>query len=254
MQRIYSWNVNGVRAAVKKDFAGSIASFDPDVLCLQETKAQEDQVYEALQDVKGYHVYANHAVKKGYSGTAILSKVKPVQVHKDMGIVEHDQEGRVLTAEYDNMYVTSVYVPNSKNGLLRLEERQRWDKDFADYLKDLEKHKPVIALGDFNVAHQAIDLARPKPNYNKTPGYTQAEIDGLTRFIDRGLIDSFRALYPDEIKYSWWSMRSGAREKNVGWRLDYALVSASKMPEVKEATILNDVFGSDHCPVGVHLG
>lgn len=251
--RIYSWNVNGLRAAVKKDFNGSVEQFNPDVLGLQETKAQEDQVLEALADLKGYYVYANHAVKKGYSGTAILSKQEPVQVHRDMGIQEHDQEGRIITAEYDNLYVTSVYVPNSKSGLVRLEERQRWDRDFCAYLKDLEVHKPVVVMGDFNVAHQEIDIARPKSNYNKTPGYTQQEIDGMTRFLEAGFVDTFRSRHPDTVKYSWWSFRGGAREKNVGWRLDYVLASPVLDARVEEAVILNDIFGSDHCPVGIRL-
>lgn len=238
---------------MKKDFNESVYSFDPDVLCLQETKAQVDQVAEALETLEGYHVHANHAVKKGYSGTAILSKKAPTQVHRDMGIEEHDQEGRIITAEFDTHYVTSVYVPNSKHGLVRLEYRQRWDRDFLAYLKDLEKHKPVVVLGDFNVAHQEIDIARPKSNYNKTPGYTQQEIDGMTAFLDAGLMDSFREEHPDEVKYSWWSFRGGAREKNVGWRLDYALVSSGLHGQVESATILNDIYGSDHCPVGVHL-
>ncbi|KZY47196.1 exodeoxyribonuclease III, partial [Oleiphilus sp. HI0050] len=190
--RLVSWNVNGIRAVMKKDFLSSLESMETDVLCLQETKAQDDQVMEALKDLEGYHIYCNSAEKKGYSGTAILTKHAPISVQYDMGIEEHDQEGRVIAAEYDGFYLVTVYTPNSGSELKRLPYRQEWDKDFNDYLKKLEESKPVILCGDLNVAHKDIDLARPKPNYNKSAGYTQAEIDGLDRYVASGFIDTYR--------------------------------------------------------------
>jgi exodeoxyribonuclease-3 len=191
------------------------------------------------------------ADRKGYSGTAILTKVAPLSVTYDIGMPDHDTEGRVICAEFTNFYLVTVYVPNSGSELLRLDYRQTWDAAFLNYLKNLEKSKPVVVCGDFNVAHQAIDLARPKENYNKAAGYMQAEIDGMNAFVGAGLLDSFRALNPEQVKYSWWSYRAGAREKNVGWRIDYFLISEAFIPKLQEAFILNDVFGSDHCPVGV---
>jgi len=252
--KIISWNVNGIRAIMKKDFTDSIAAINPDVLCLQETKASSEQAKIAMELLDGYHVAANGSkARKGYSGTAILSRQKPLAVTYDMGVEEHDREGRVIACEYEAFYIVTVYVPNSGNELVRLDYRQSWDADFNKYLKKLEQSKPVIVCGDFNVAHQPIDLARPKPNYNKSAGYTQKEIDGFTAFMDSGFVDTFRHFHPDEVKYSWWSYRAGAREKNVGWRIDYFLVSQSFMPKVKEAFILNEYFGSDHCPIGISL-
>jgi len=252
--KIISFNVNGVRAISKKNFFEDMKTIDADVICLQETKASVEQVKETVSEIlSGYHIYANQAVKKGYSGTAILSKVEPISVSYDMGIEEHDQEGRVLTAEFDDFYLTTVYVPNSKNDLSRLDYRQKWDADFLAYLKELEKKKSVIVCGDFNVAHKEIDLARPKPNYNKSAGFTQKEIDGMDHFTQNGLIDIFREQHPDEVKYSWWSYRGGARDRNVGWRIDYFLVSNSLQDRIKESSIENDILGSDHCPVGIVL-
>jgi exodeoxyribonuclease-3 len=252
--KIISWNVNGIRAVAKKDFFKDVESMAPDVLCLQETKAQDDQVAEVLQHMDGYHVYSNSAEKKGYSGTAILSKTKPLQVNHDIGIAEHDNEGRVLCAEYEFYYVVTVYVPNSGSELKRLDYRQEWDKAFFNYLKNLEEKKPVVVCGDFNVAHKAIDLARPKPNYNKSAGYMQEEIDGMDRFIQGGLVDTFRHFFPNESEhYSWWSYRAGARGKNVGWRIDYFLASESLLPKINSASILSDVLGSDHCPVCIEI-
>ena len=192
--RLISWNVNGVRAVVKKDFDKILKKLNPDVLCLQETKAQDDQVQEALAEIKGYHIYSFSAEKKGYSGTAILSKVKPINVTMGLGKKEHDNEGRVLCAEYDDHFVVTVYVPNSQNELKRIDYREKWDKAFAAYLKKLDKQKPVLVCGDFNVCHQAIDLARPKPNYNKTPGYTQREIDGIEYYNDGDWVEGCTAL------------------------------------------------------------
>lgn len=251
--KIVSWNVNGVRAIMKKDFAACLEALDCDVLCLQETKAQDEQVQEALAEIKGYHVFSNSAVKKGYSGTAILTKRKPLSVAVDIGVEEHDQEGRVLLAEYKNYYLVTVYVPNSGSELKRLAYRQTWDVAFLKYLKKLERKKPVVVCGDFNVAHKDIDLARPKPNYNKSAGYMQEEIDGLDAYTEGGFLDSFRLKNPEESKYSWWSYRAGARERNVGWRIDYVLISQSLQKKVKEANIHNDIMGSDHCPVSITI-
>ncbi len=251
--KLISWNVNGVRASVKKGLIDIINESRADVFCLQETKAQDDQVQEALQDLKGYHIYSNSATKKGYSGVAILSKEKPLSVSTDMGIEEHDDEGRVICAEYSDFYLINVYVPNSGAGLKRLDYRQTWDEAFRDYLSGLQTKKPIIVTGDFNVAHRAIDLKNDKSNYNKTSGYTQKEIDGLDNILSIGLKDSFRVLNPEEVKYSFWSMRFNARKNNAGWRIDYFLVSDTLMPKVTDAIIDNDIYGSDHCPVGLIL-
>lgn len=251
MTKIISFNVNGIRAIAQKSFLPDMQTVDADIICLQETKATVEQVKETVATLSEYQVFANEAEKKGYSGTAILTKIKPISVEYDMGIAEHDTEGRVICAEYDSYYLVTVYVPNSGSELLRLGYRQTWDADFLAYLKKLEDKKPVLVCGDFNVAHKAIDLARPKQNYNKAAGYMQEEIDGMDAFHQAGLIDTFRALNPEEVKYSWWSYRAGARQKNIGWRIDYFLCSESFMPSVKESFILNEVLGSDHCPVGI---
>ncbi len=251
--KLISWNVNGVRAIVKKDFAGILAKMNPDILCLQETKAQDHQVLEALADISGYYIYSNSAVKLGYSGTAILTKKEPLNITKNIGVTEHDTDGRVLCAEFEDFYFVTVYVPNSGSELKRLGYRQTWDKEFCIYLKELEKTKPVIFCGDLNVAYQAIDLARPKENYNKSAGYMQEEIDGFGLFVAAGFIDSFRYMHPTQVKYSWFSARGGARERNVGWRIDYFMTSPSLVSKFDKADILNDVFGSDHCPVVLEL-
>lgn len=252
--QLYSWNVNGIRAAVKKGFEASFKLINADVLCLQETKAQDDQVTEALVNIEGYHLYSNSAVKKGYSGVAILTRQKPLEVECDMGIEEHDQEGRVLRATFEDFHVVTVYVPNSKRDLSRLDYRQQWDRDFLSYLKELEKTKPVIVCGDFNVAHTEIDLARPKPNYDKVAGYMQKEIDGMDNFVGSGLADTFRVLYRDVTEaYSWWSYMGSARANNVGWRIDYFLVSDSLKSSVKEAAIHPNYMESDHCPVSLEI-
>ena len=251
--RLVSWNVNGVRAAVRKDFISSVAAIQPDVLCLQETKAQDDQVLEALQDLQGYEIQPYSAIRKGYSGTCVISRKAPLSLRFGIGNEEHDQEGRVITAEFADYFLVTVYTPNSGAGLRRLEYRAQWDIDFLAHLKKLEESKPVIVCGDLNVCHREIDIARPKANYNKSPGYTQKEIDGLDRIIDAGFTDTFRHFYPDTVKYSWWSMRGGAREKNVGWRLDYFLTSSALQDRLSDASILNDIYGSDHCPVVLEL-
>ncbi len=251
--KLVSWNVNGIRAAIKKDFVSSLDALNTDVLCLQETKAQCEQVVEALQNIEGYHLYTNSAIKKGYSGTAILSRSEPLTVSYGLGLEEHDQEGRVITAEYALFYLVTVYTPNSGSELKRLGYRQEWDRAFLEYIKVLEVTKPVLLCGDLNVAHKDIDLARPKPNYNKSAGYMQEEIDGLDNLVGAGFMDTFRHVKPEEIKYSWWSYRVGAREKNIGWRIDYFLASKSLLPNIVDAEIHNEIQGSDHCPVSVQL-
>lgn len=252
--KLISWNVNGIRAVAKKDFFEQIKRLNPDVLCLQETKAQDDQVVETLKELEGYYVYSNSAVKKGYSGTAIISKTKPLNVFSDINNHEYDQEGRVLTAEFEDFYLTVVYVPNSGSELKRLDYRQSWDVEFLTYLKKLEEKKPVIVCGDLNVAHKPIDLANPKANYNKYAGFMQEEIDGMDNYIKAGFVDTFRYFYPDKEKaYSWWSYRGGARDRNVGWRIDYFLVSTPLIKKVKKADILPEEHGSDHCPVSIEI-
>jgi exodeoxyribonuclease III len=249
--KLISWNVNGIRAIMNKNFTQAVHEMNADVLCLQETKAQPEQVAEAIKSINGYHVYANSAERKGYSSTAILSKTKPLSVTHDMDMPEHDNEGRVITAEFETFYLVTVYTPNSGSELLRLEYRQQWDADFLKFLKKLEAKKPVLVCGDLNVAHRDIDLANAKANYNKYAGYMQQEIDGMDNYIKAGFVDTFRHFYPEQIKYTWWSYRAGARERNVGWRIDYFLASKSFMPNIKDAFILNEYHGSDHCPVGI---
>lgn len=252
--KIISWNVNGIRAVAQKNFFNDFNIMAPDILCLQETKAQDDQVAQTLEPIKDFHIFSNSAEKKGYSGTSILSKSRPLSVKNDIGIELHDNEGRVLCLEYDAFFLVNVYVPNSGSDLKRLDYRQQWDLDFLAYLKNLEKTKPVVVCGDFNVAHKPIDLTHPKANYNKYAGYMQVEIDGMDCYTQNGLIDSFRHFYPEKTgAYSWWSYRAGAREKNVGWRIDYFLVSQSFISSLNSAFILTEVFGSDHCPVGIEL-
>lgn len=251
--KLASWNVNGIRAVVKKDFDQSLAMLDADVLGLQETKAQDEQVREALFGLGEYEVFSSSAVKKGYSGTAILTKQTPLQVQAGIGVPGLDDEGRVLRAEFNGFHFVTVYTPNASSGLKRLPFRMEWNTAFQDYLKELDADKPVVCCGDLNVAHQPIDLARPDANYNKTPGYTQQEIDGMTQLLDQGFVDTWRQANPNEVKYSWWSYRGGAREKNVGWRLDYMLVSERVVGQVSDADIRNDIHGSDHCPVSLSL-
>jgi exodeoxyribonuclease-3 len=251
--KLISFNVNGIRASAKKGLAESIDLMAPDIICFQETKATPDQVAEALKEVKGFHLFANSAERPGYSGTAILTKEKPLSVHLGIQVEEHDKEGRVITLEFNDYYVVNAYVPNSGQELVRLDYRTTWDEAMLAYLKGLEKKKPVIYCGDLNVAHQAMDLANPKSNYNKSAGYTQKEIDGLTTYLNSGFVDTFRTMYPEVVKYSWWSARFNSRAKNVGWRIDYVLVSKALASSIKEAFILNEIEGSDHCPVGIMM-
>ena len=249
--KIISFNVNGIRAIAQKNFFEDMERQNPDIICLQETKATADQVKDTVKSLFGYEVYANEAVKKGYSGTALITKHTPLSVSYDIQIEEHDLEGRVTCAEFENFYLVTVYTPNSGGELARLGYRQTWDAAFLDYLKQLEDKKPVLVCGDLNVAHKDIDLARPKANYNKFAGFMQEEIDGMDNYHNAGIVDTFRHKYPEVVKYSWWSYRGGAREKNVGWRIDYFLASEKLLPLVEDAFILNEVHGSDHCPVGV---
>lgn len=252
--KIISWNINGVRSITKKDFFEDISIMNPDVLCLQETKAQDREVEKALAKLNSYHQYYNSAEKKGYSGVAILSKKEPVAITYDMGIAEHDTEGRILCAEFDDFYLVNVYVPNSGEKLVRLDYRQKWDTDFKQYLQKLKDTKPVILCGDLNVAHQAIDLKNDKANYNKVAGYTQIEIDGIDNLLDTGFVDSFRHFHPDEVAYTFWSYRFRARERNSGWRLDYFLVSDSLLDKINKVEILSEYYGSDHCPIQLEIG
>lgn len=252
---LISWNVNGIRAILKKDFVSQVKSLDPDILCLQETKAQKEEVRAALSLLPEYRTYVNASkARKGYSGTAILVKSEPADVYYDIQVTKHDQEGRVITVEYPDYYLVTVYVPNSGRGLVRLDYRKTWDKAFRRYLRNLDQKKPVIACGDFNVAHQSIDLANPKPNYNKTAGYTQVEIDGFTRLLKEGFFDTFRYFNPETTgAYSYWSYMFNARENNTGWRIDYFLCSSRLQDQVINSSIYTDYTGSDHCPVGIKL-
>ena len=250
--KLVSFNVNGIRASVTKGLPATIKQLGADIICFQETKATPEQVAEALKDVDGYHVNAYGAVKLGYSGTAIVSKEKPANVSFGIGMKGHDDEGRVVTATFKELVVVCVYTPNSGEGMKRLDYRREWDAAFKAYVSKLAKGElPVIVTGDLNVAFQPIDIARPKDNYNKTSGYTQQEIDGMAALQAAGFVDTFRHFHPDVVKYSWWSQRFGARARNVGWRIDYVLVSKGFEQKVKEAFILNEVMGSDHCPVGI---
>jgi len=251
---LVSWNVNGIRAIIKKDFLKDIKAMDPDILCLQETKGQPEEVKTALMLLPKYEMFVNCSKeKKGYSGTAILTKQKPLSVSYDLGIEEHDQEGRVITAEFTDFYLITVYTPNSGEDMKRLDYRQTWDVAFRDHVRTLEEKKPVIICGDLNVAHTEMDLARPKANLNRQSGYTEEEIEGMNRLLEVGFFDSFRHFHPDEIKYSWWNYKYGARERNVGWRIDYFLVSNQLKDRAVGADIYNDLLGSDHCPVGLKL-
>jgi exodeoxyribonuclease-3 len=249
-----SWNVNGIRAIQKKEFVENVRKMVPDVICLQETKAAKEETLSALELLPEYKSYANSSkARKGYSGTAILSKIEPIDVTYDIGIEEFDQEGRVIVAEYATYFIVTVYTPNSGEGLSRLDYRQRWDNAFREYMVWLNRRKPVIMCGDFNVAHQPIDLARPKENYNKSAGYTQQEIDGFDKLLNAGFIDTFRHLYPDTVKYSYWNFVTNGRAKNVGWRIDHFIVPEKMMKHVNDAFVYDQYHGSDHCPVGLKI-
>ena len=248
--KIVSWNVNGIRACVKKGFLDFVEKEKPDVLCIQETKAHPDQVDEMLKEYE--HHFWNTAEKKGYSGTAIFSKIKPVSVLYGDEPMD-DNQGRVIAVEFEEYYLVTVYTPNSKRGLVGLDRRAKWDKEFHKFILSLEEKKPVIFCGDLNVAHKDIDLKNFKANYNKNAGYTQKEIDGLQRYIDSGFIDSFREFEKEGGHYTWWSYMFNARANNTGWRIDYFMVSKKLKSKLKDAFILSKVMGSDHCPVGILL-
>ncbi len=247
--KFISWNVNGLRACVSKNFEQDFKSLDADFFCLQETKMQEGQLDLVFE---GYESYWNSAEKKGYSGTAIYTKHKPLSVCYGMGIEEHDHEGRIITLEYDNFYLVTVYTPNSQSELKRLDYRMNWEIDFRQFLKALDEKKPVIVCGDMNVAHKEIDIKNPKSNRHNA-GFTDEERGKMTELLGNGFTDTFRYKHPEEVKYSWWSYRFKAREKNAGWRIDYFLVSDRIKEQVEKAEIHTDILGSDHCPVEVDL-
>ena len=248
--KLISWNVNGIRACVNKGFADFFKKIDADIFCVQETKCQEGQIE---LEFEGYTSYWNSAEKKGYSGTAIFTKKKPVSVKYGIGIEEHDKEGRVITLEFEKYYVVTIYTPNSKRELERLEYRCVWEDEIRKYLLELNKKKPVIMCGDLNVAHKEIDLKNPKTNHHNA-GFTDEERNKMTELLDAGFTDTFRYLYPEkEEQYTWWSYMGHAREKNIGWRIDYFIVSNDVQKNIKDAYIFPDVLGSDHCPVGLEI-
>ncbi|ORU01305.1 Exodeoxyribonuclease III [Anaerovibrio sp. JC8] len=248
--RFVSWNVNGLRACLTKGFMESFRDMDADVFCLQETKMQPEQ---AILDLPGYKQYWNSAEKKGYSGTAIFTRVEPIDVTYGLGIEEHDHEGRVITMEFEDYYLVTVYTPNSQKELARLEYRMTWEDAFKDYVCGLDKKKPVIICGDLNVAHKEIDLKNPKTNH-KNAGFTDDERQKFTELLQAGFTDTFRKVYPDVTgAYTWWSYLRKARANNAGWRIDYFLVSNRLDTKIESATIYNEIFGSDHCPVGLEL-
>lgn len=248
--KLVSWNVNGLRACVKKGFLDYFKEVDADLFCIQETKLQEGQIDLELES---YEQYWNYAVKKGYSGTAVFSKKKPLSVKYGLGIEEHDQEGRVITLEFDEFYLVNVYTPNSQRGLARLDYRMTWEDAFRSYLKELDSVKPVILCGDLNVAHKEIDLKNPKTN-TKNAGFTIEERNKMTKLLESGFTDSFRHFYPDKTEiYTWWSYMRQARERNSGWRIDYFVVSDRLKDSIKDSEIHDQVMGSDHCPVALNL-
>ena len=248
--KLISWNVNGIRACVQKGFMDSFNELDADIFCIQESKLSEGQLE---LDMPEYHQYWNYAQKKGYSGTAVFTKKEPLNVSYGLGIEEHDNEGRVITLEYDTFYLVTVYTPNSQSELKRLEYRMKWEDDFRAYLKGLEENKPVIVCGDLNVAHQEIDLKNPKTN-RMNAGFTDEERQKMTELLASGFIDTFRYFYPDMTDiYSWWSYRFSARQKNAGWRIDYFLVSESLKDKLTGADIHTEILGSDHCPVELDI-
>nr|WP_291235298.1 exodeoxyribonuclease III [Frisingicoccus sp.] len=248
--KLISWNVNGLRAVVGKGFVDIFNELDADIFCLQETKLQAGQIE---LDLPGYEQYWNYAERKGYSGTAVFTRIHPLSVAYGMGIAEHDTEGRVITLEYDKFYLVNVYTPNSKDGLARLPYRMEWEDDFRTYLKGLEKTKPVVLCGDLNVAHEEIDLKNPKTN-RKNAGFSDEERAKMTELLEAGFIDTFRYFYPDKTgEYSWWSYRFNARKNNAGWRIDYFIVSDVLKDQLESASIHQEIFGSDHCPVELKL-
>ena len=252
--KLISWNVNGLRAVINKGFTDFFNSIDADVFCIQETKMQEEQIDNNIKEIfKEYNKYWNSAEKKGYSGTAVFSKVKPLNVTYGIGVAEHDKEGRIITLEFDKFYLVNCYTPNSKRELERLDYRMTWEDEIRKYLLQLNTSKPVIMCGDLNVAHEEIDLKNPKTN-RRNAGFTEEERNKMTELLNSGFTDTFRYLYPDKTEcYSWWSYMFHAREKNAGWRIDYFIVSNSLRDKIQESNIYSDVMGSDHCPVGLDI-
>ena len=249
MLKFVSWNVNGIRACVGKDFLTSFIALDADIFCLQETKLQEGQI---SLDLPGYYQYWNYAEKKGYSGTAIFTKAEPISVTYGISSPEHDCEGRAITLEFPDFYFLTFYVPNAQDELKRLDYRMDWEDKVRAYVSKLNEKKPVVFCGDLNVAHEEIDLKNPKPNVGK-PGFSNEERSKFSELLDAGFTDSFRYLYPDKIEYSWWSYRHNARANNAGWRIDYFVVSNDAKDKIKDAKIHTDIFGSDHCPVELDI-
>ena len=250
--KLVSWNVNGLRAVITKGFEDFFKSINADIFCIQETKMQQEQLDEKIMKIfQGYNTYFNSAEKKGYSGTAIITRNKPLNVTYGIGIEEHDKEGRVITLEFDNFYMVDCYTPNSKRELERLDYRMVWEDAFRNYLMELNKIKPVIMCGDLNVAHKEIDLKNPKTNH-RNAGFTDEERNKMTELLEAGFTDSFRYMYPDkEDAYTWWSYMFKAREKNVGWRIDYFVVSNDIKEKIQDSYIYSEIYGSDHCPIGL---
>ena len=249
---IHSWNVNGIRAVAKKGFDKYLLEYNPDILCIQETKAQLDNLEEHHTDIGDYYSYFFSAKKKGYSGVAIYTKHKPLAVMEGMGVEKFDDEGRVLMAEFEDFFVVSVYTPNAQHELARIDYRLEFEKELKAFAKKMSKLKPILICGDLNVAHNEIDLKNPKPNVGN-PGFSEEERGAFTQFLDEGFVDTFRTLHPDSVEYSWWSYRFSARDRNIGWRIDYVVTNKEFADKITEAFILPEVMGSDHCPVGVKI-
>lgn len=247
--RLVSWNVAGLRACLKKGFADFFERVNADVFCIQESKITDNELDFCPE---GYEIYLYPAEKKGYAGTLVYSKIKPLRVQYGMGIPEHDQEGRMITLEFENFYLITMYVPNSKRELLRLDYRMKWEDDFYNYLKKLEEQKPVIFCGDLNVCHKEIDIANPKANL-RNAGFTIEERNKFSRILDNGYIDTYRYQNPNKVIYTWWSYFANSRERNIGWRLDYFVISEKLLPKMKESYIYNGIYGSDHCPIGLDI-
>jgi len=248
---IYSWNVNGLRAVARNGFVDWVSNAKPDILCLQEIKANKEDIPEEIKKIKGYHLYSSSAEKKGYAGTAVLTKIKPIKIIDKIGIDEFDKEGRSLLLEFDKFYLFNVYFPNAQRELKRLPFKEKFNEAYLKFIKKL-KDKPLILTGDFNVAHKEIDLKNPQQN-TKNAGFTIEERNFIDKLIKMGFSDSFRRLHPEKIQYSWWTYRFHARDKNIGWRIDYFFVANSLMKQIKKAEIMNNVYGSDHCPIVIEI-
>jgi exodeoxyribonuclease-3 len=251
--RIVSWNVNSIRAILKKDFMDSVKKLNPDILCLQETKATNSDTLNALFPLNEYVTFSNSADRKGYSGTALLSKNNPLKIIDSANEVDEDKEGRLICAEFTDFFLINVYAPNAGQALERLDYKKNWNSRFLAYLKKLDSLKPLIVCGDFNVAHRPIDLKNDKANYNKTAGYTQVEIDGMDNLLNAKFVDSFRYFHPNEVAYTFWSYRFNAREKDIGWRIDYFLISERLINKVKTVNVHPEFYGSDHCPISLEI-